>query len=50
LSRFSAFGDGAATARAARAARPKEYIIMRARLASIEDDEMWRIKKVILEY
>jgi len=27
-----------------------EYIIMRARLVSIENDEMWRSKKVTLEY
>jgi hypothetical protein len=50
LSRFSTVGDGAATARAARATRPREYIMMRARFASIEDDEIWRTKRVILEY
>jgi hypothetical protein len=30
--------------------RPKEYIMMRARSASTENDEMWRTEKVILEY
>jgi hypothetical protein len=38
LSRFSTVGEGTATARAARAIRPKEYIMMTARSVNTEDD------------